>query len=274
MSFGAVDPDAIITAKLNRAYDLIEELQAMQAALRAGRADPEYQMRSNATDHSSRIVWIEWTLQSAPEPLPLSFSALLGDVLHNLRASLDYATWAAASEDARGSHPTQVSFPLCDKEAAFARWKKKSDGWFPEPTVEVIAWAQPYLAPPDQRHPLRILQQLSNVDKHRLLHTVEFGRAADPTVKISPPPPLLRVSTSTDPPKVGDTLLRVEFPRSPVSREIETRPNFYWYESVAYATPAGDVEWLRIDEMLNSISEFTIQTLDQMSGARGIVNQA
>jgi hypothetical protein len=79
-----------IIAKLERALALRDEIQAVQARLRGdGREQREYDSTANEADRGNRIVWREWRLTKAPDPLPLSFAAPLGDVIQNLRAALD-----------------------------------------------------------------------------------------------------------------------------------------------------------------------------------------
>jgi len=46
------------------------------------------------------------------------------------------------------------------------------------------------------------------------------------------------------------------------------RPTFGWYESVAYEEPGKGVRWLRLDEMMNAVMSFVVNTVGYMSGAR------
>lgn len=95
----------------------------MQAKLRENREEHQYARRDNARgDETNPIVWVEWVVTKAPAPLPLAFSALLGDVIHNLRAALDYSTWAAVDGGIRETNPRGVAFPLYDQEADFTKW--------------------------------------------------------------------------------------------------------------------------------------------------------
>jgi hypothetical protein len=47
---------------------------------------------------------------------------LLGDVVHNLRASMDHAIWAITPNDVQETSPTDVSFPLYFREDKYDRW--------------------------------------------------------------------------------------------------------------------------------------------------------
>lgn len=44
---------------------------------------------------------------------------------------------------------------------------------FSDDTIKIMEWARPYEASKEKLHPLRVLQVLSNTDKHRLLNVVE-----------------------------------------------------------------------------------------------------
>lgn len=259
-----------IIAKVTRAADLLEHLQTMQAALREGREEHEYERRDNATgDDTNPIVWVEWVLTKTPKPLPLAFSAVLGDVVHNLRAALDYSTWAAVDDHIRGTNPRGVAFPLYDNDADFAKWAKRKEKWYAQPTIEAIERAQPFHAPADTRHPLSVLQHLSNVDKHRLLNVVEFAAVDLGPVAITPEPLVKRHDATLGRVKAGDVLVRVEFPRPIKGHEVELRPTFGWYESVRYERD-GEVEYLRVDRMLNAIHQMVANTVIDMHVARRI----
>lgn len=259
-----------IIAKLTRAADLLDSLKTMQQELRDGREPPEYKRRDNARgEETNPIVWAEWVLAKAPAPLPLAFSALLGDAIHNLRAALDYCTWAAVDDKYRLSEPQRVAFPLYGQEAKFRKWAAEKKGWYGEPTMGVIERAQPFQATADQRHPLAVLQQLSNADKHRLLNVVHFAAIDLGPVGITPEPVVQRHAGTNGKVEEGDVLIRVEFPRPVRGHEVVLRPVFGWYESVPYERD-GEVEYLRIDLMLTAVYELAVTTVTDMHIARRI----
>jgi len=210
---------------------------------------------------------MEWRLKNSPPPPPLAMAALLGDCIQNFRVSLEYAAWAAASEQARQSKPTQIEFPLQDTEDGFRAWSGRRTDWFSEDVWKVLEWAQPYHAAADQLHPLRILRVLSNTDKHRLLNVVDHAHI-DVALDIDPTPPTHEWWTARGPVADGELLARLSFPRPPRGLTIDVRPSFGWYESVAYAPPAEPVRWLRLDEMMNAVCDFTVRTVGYMSNAR------
>lgn len=263
------DPhDAGVIAKLERAHVLVDQLQAEQRRHRGDDPDPrQYESRSNQKQRSNPAVQMEWRLAEAPDPVPLSFSALLGDLIQNYRASLDYAAWAAATENARKKHPTQVQFPLCTRPKDFNKWIKDRDGWFNSDTVRVLEASQPYHAPKSQMHPLRVLQVLSNTDKHRLLNVVDQAHI-DLGIFMDPMPPTYDWWAADGPVAVGESLATLSFPRPFQSGPIDVMPVFGWYESVAFEEPGRPIRWLQIDEMVTAINSLTVDTVGAMSGAR------
>lgn len=214
-------------------------------------------------------MWIEWIVKKAPKPLPLAFSTLLGDAIQNLRATLEYCVWAAVDDKIRRTKPTEVKFPLFDDSAKFAIWRAKRQSWYQQPTLDAIGRAQPFHAPSNTMHPLRVLQQLSNVDKHRLLNVVEYSAIDLGTIDLDPEPVVKSYSGTNGKVKTGDVIARVDFPRPGKSGEIMLRPSFGWYESVTYEH-AGEVRALRIDEMMNAVCQFVTDTAIDMHVARRI----
>lgn len=45
-------------------------------------------------------------------------------------------------------------------------------------------------------------------------------------------------------------------------------PSFGWYECVAFEEAGKDVAWLRLDDLMNAICSFTVDTVGYMSAAR------
>lgn len=121
--------------------------------------------------------WRVFRLRVMKAP-PLELSLIMGDVVHNLRAALDYVVYALAGDRANRSN----SFPICDSSSQYLEVGR--DGLtrrdrlmhdVPEGAREEIDRMQPFRATVDPaRHPLRLLRRLSNVDKHRLSPPV-FG---------------------------------------------------------------------------------------------------
>jgi hypothetical protein len=99
----------------------------------------------------------------------LTTSPVIGDCVHNIRSALDYIVSQFVL--AAGGTPTHQGFPICDTLKSFKEHvrTKRLDG-VPDKARAIIEGLQPYNGQRDcHLHPLWILSELANVDKHRFL---------------------------------------------------------------------------------------------------------
>lgn len=117
-----------------------------------GRPQPE------GEEGKGLLVW------KVHRPPPLRLSVLLGDLLHNLRSSLDHIAWQLVL--ANGGTPGRgTSFPiLLTKKATL-----KIAGRISKQAAAVVEDLQPYnnKSGVPEIDPLHILGTLNNIDKHR-----------------------------------------------------------------------------------------------------------
>jgi hypothetical protein len=115
---------------------------------------------------------------SIADELPLGWSVIVGDFLHNLRATLDHLLWQCVIANDRKPRFGN-SFPIFDdlppddpSNGERERWERCIRGVHPE-VVKFIEFCQPYnrLDGPGV-HTLTRLRELSNADKHRTLAAV------------------------------------------------------------------------------------------------------
>lgn len=101
-----------------------------------------------------------------------TLSLVLGDIVHNLRSILDHLAWVlvlVSGNNPSDTHP-RTQFPLYTDRLT-------DKGTLRDVTIHpgindqaraIVEWAQPYTRSDDPtRHPLSILNELSNIDKHR-----------------------------------------------------------------------------------------------------------
>lgn len=102
---------------------------------------------------------------------PLKLAAIAGDVVHNLRSSLDYIIEELVKKN--GHTPTfQHQFPICVSPDGFSQAIRKGRVYgIIDRAVRAIEGFQPYQVNPEarHRHPLAHLHTLSNRDKHHML---------------------------------------------------------------------------------------------------------
>ena len=104
-------------------------------------------------------------------PIPDSWALIMGDILTNVRAALDHAVYPHVRANAPDVQPLQIQYPIAKSAPKF---EKKTAGWFTNDVHRCIEQWQPYHADDPSGHPLRILQKLVNIDKHRSLLVADY----------------------------------------------------------------------------------------------------
>jgi hypothetical protein len=144
--------------------------------------DPKpYRISGEFRPKSGEYVFKGQLLKPADEIL---WGVILGDGLHNLRSALDHLVRQLVLVNNRKSSG-ENQFPICDTGANY--WSRGAKG--EDSTRErrlrnvsdahkaVIDELQPYRTrlPPNALNPLSTLRDLSNHDKHRLVHPTLFA---------------------------------------------------------------------------------------------------
>lgn len=151
-------PLASARIKVKRADKHLDDLQNMVEAYLA--REP-YTVVREEEDQPRRIVW----RLRIKEPIPDIFSAVIGDVIHNLRCALDHLTWSLviANSEVPGEH---TMFPvLSNPKELDSAVRGRVKGASPR-AMRLIKRLKPY----DRGiQPFWIIHRLDNIDKHRLL---------------------------------------------------------------------------------------------------------
>jgi hypothetical protein len=105
------------------------------------------------------------------EPIPLMWSVIVGDYVHNLRSALDHLAWQLVLVSG-GTPNARTAFPIFTSEPSNGRartaWDAMTAGMH-DAIIETLREVQPYArADRASEHGLAILAALSNADKHRL----------------------------------------------------------------------------------------------------------
>ena len=161
-------------AKLARAEELIEELTAALLAFLL-------QSRPYTSEGEFDAATSDWVVVfRVHEEPPSRWGVLIGDVVHNLRSALDHLAWQLVLLN--GAEPTaRTQFPIYSDEVAYRRERAQEliAGMRDEDKAAVETF-QPFRqnAAEVKPHHLAVLQELSNFDKHRVLHTTLVQTAA------------------------------------------------------------------------------------------------
>ena len=131
-------------------------------------------------------------IKSGIDPIPINpFSLMLGDGIQNLRSSLDHLAFELAriyTNPLSEEFARKVQFPVIGDETSRGV-QGSGPAMFRDNAVQmlqaihpkakaVIEGLQPYQRGRDYRsHPLWILNELSNIDKHRMLHITAWNFA-------------------------------------------------------------------------------------------------
>jgi hypothetical protein len=128
------------------------------------------------------------------EEMPDTWGLIIGDVLTNLRATLDHAVFghAAARTQLTEDEETKLQYPvlqesdqwlgapavpataLSPKTPKVEGTKKKLDPFLDVGVLDVIEQSQPYHSADPDRYWLTVLNALVNRDKHRAVRTVTY----------------------------------------------------------------------------------------------------
>lgn len=153
--------------KLARAEELWDELGVSLVEF----LDP----RPFQTEGSFDAGPSEWVVYfRVNEEPPLRWGILIGDVVHNLRSALDHLAWQLVLLN--GGEPSwRTQFPIYNDEEGFRRAQggQSQISGMSDEDQQLVEELQPFQHPAGEEKPhhLVVLQSLSNVDKHRVVHT-------------------------------------------------------------------------------------------------------
>ena len=153
-----------IHEKLVRAYENIRNLDTEVARFFESSDYPVFpyqdkQALAKALDYHER------------RPIPLRFSVLSGEIVHQLRSCLDHVSWALSAESYRLAHPTVIEFPIFKvpptRKKSLAAYERKIKGIRDPGALILIELLQPYNSPDPLCSSLWIVHDMDITDKHR-----------------------------------------------------------------------------------------------------------
>lgn len=161
--------------KLSRAYKLFVELES-DIKFFAERKPYRFVREREANTGDELLVYYP------TEESPL-WSVIIGDILHNLRCSLDHAVYGLSVSCGDPEILKRCAFPIfADEDAFFGRKGNpktsgiaKIAGLTQKAQDCVVGWQSYPRTGPDQITHLEILDRLENIDKHRKLQVVGVG---------------------------------------------------------------------------------------------------
>lgn len=164
------------------ANNLVEKLREYETA-----DPPPYKLDGGWFTDRREYVWTGEIVR--PMEDALMWAVILGDVVHNWRSALDHLVWQLVALDAEKDGSTDHQFPIASSGGAY--WSRTKDGQDSLRTRRLrhisdrhkimIDRLQPYRTnEPGKLESLEALRDMSNHDKHRLLHTMLLAVDARP----------------------------------------------------------------------------------------------
>lgn len=197
--------------KVDRAFELLLQLdEELHAYLDA---DPIALERQLQPDGETTVIALK-----VIEPPPLRLSLLVGEVTHQLRSALDHAAYSLVR--AVGNTPTRrTAFPVVKQRPDRGL---KVGGGVGQDALAVIDALQPYGSKPPEQHPLYVLTELWNIDKHRHLHLTALG-SKDTQVFLASPDGSVRFGGQfqTGVVRDGDAVAAFRFPNGYIDPSLE-----------------------------------------------------
>jgi hypothetical protein len=175
--------------KFNRSKAQFDELNDELNAFFNAEPRPHF---SHGDFDSDAWEWVE-RFQIREEP-PLLLGVILGDVVHNLRSALDHTICQVSLLDSDGKADCErTQFPIASKsESQFEAMAKDRIPALNAAHRAIVKKVQPYHAGDKaNQHPLAVLADLSNADKHRIVNptfsALETEDLADEAEKVFGP---------------------------------------------------------------------------------------
>src|SRR6266849_7739244 len=193
--------------------------------------------------------------------IPLTFSVILSDVLHNLRSALDHTTWhLACVGTGKVSAHRDAMFPIGENASDYEARRKRIEACLRADAIKAIDAVEPYGGGAGEI--IYHLAILNNFDKHRLLLTAQssfeghsvFRSDREFLAKFHGGSPedyrssLMLAGTRIFPMKAGDKLF--------AAPESEVDENMKFAVEVAFAQPGivkGKFVLETLHEMMNLI---------------------
>jgi hypothetical protein len=192
-----------INAKLQRVQDQIEQLSRdIASSCEDQRSLFSEELRLDIGDK----IWI---FRGETPIVPIEYSIRLGEILYNLRSSLDQLIWQLVHANYKApSHRNE--FPIFDDESRFNNTMKTKLAGVSQQSLTKIKKMQPF-SKDNQWSALKTLHSLCNIDKHRSVilpyHTLDrcsvtYRGGGDPSIK-----PLVRSFRSSMKPELRKDMI-------------------------------------------------------------------
>ena len=167
MADDASQPLIGVDAKLRRAKEHVDALEAEMSGVYTNTHPLALDLPS---EWEFAVIW--------NVPSIIHASTVAGDAVHNIRSALDYLVWDLVGQAGIEQPGRHTNFPIFDKRKEFLDHALRGGGRnkpallglkLRSTALRLIVSEQPYRSPEPRHHPLFLIKQLSNIDKHQTL---------------------------------------------------------------------------------------------------------
>ncbi|MDC8970840.1 hypothetical protein [Mycobacterium marinum] len=139
-------------------------LQSLHDAVEAFREDHPYDFETTSPGNEpGRPDFRVKVIVTQAAPVPDTWALITGDILTNLRATLDHAVFPHIRALKPDLARKYIQYPIEDRKNQWEPYNR----WFTQPVKAVVGASQPYRNDQPELHQLRVLRELVNMDKHR-----------------------------------------------------------------------------------------------------------
>lgn len=187
--------------------------------------------------------WVE-KFKIHEEP-PLRLGVMMGEVVHNLRSALDHLMWQVTLLDS-GTPDRNTQYPIVtESESKFNKLAARMIPGLSADHRAAVERTQPYRTGDPKRQSLAVLNRLSNVDKHQVVHTAysctteSYQAEIDEFMDALPPDAPIRGVLMPAPGQSlqdGTPIMRVLF-RPDAEAPAEVKMGFHFTMGVAFGNP-------------------------------------
>jgi hypothetical protein len=194
------------------------------------------------------------------------WAILTGEIIHQLRSALDHAIRHLVIANGHEPKDRETGFPVCKDEAKFdAEHARKQIRGVGGSAVKIIKELQPF-GPGYDKHPLRVLDELWDRDKHRSLNFGTVSLLAVQLVAMHPGRFTTQIVPLSDPDgRDGTELVRQDLD-NPLERDIrivlELLANFTFID-------AGNASGRAFPEYLDELVQFAENALIKLGATIG-----
>jgi hypothetical protein len=223
--------------------------------------DPEIDTRAKVVTYYAHVH----------EQPKAQWGTIIGDCIQNLRSSLDHLIYAlsAAPDGTPPPNADLCAFPITRQRDTFdSKGMQRRIAELDGKARSLVRWWQPYRrGVAYARHPLWLLHELSNWDKHRLL-LLATTVATSSTVDLSVPARGLRVWLRSEPLEDAAPVAKLDFSNAQTkvfgggrTTEVELKTAFGYGVSFLSGPAAGDgVTYLLEDELIPFVRDRVVQS--------------